>query len=77
MKKVIRAIEKELHANKGVLSAQKEQQKIGKIKLVDILNSQDRVNSAQIRLLQSKKEDQLVRYKLLLLTGELLSFFKE
>lgn len=77
IKRVIRAIEKELHANKGVLAAQKEQQKIGKVKLVDILNSQERVNSAQIRLLQSKQEDQLTRYRLLVLTGELLSFFKE
>jgi outer membrane protein TolC len=77
LKKVVRAIEKELYANKGVLAAQKEQQKIGKIKLVDILNSQDRVNNARIRLLQSEQEDQLSRYKLLALSGELLSFFRE
>lgn len=77
IKQVIRAIEKELQANKGVLAAQKEQQKIGQVDLIDILGSQERINSAQIRLLQSRQEDQISRYRLLQLTGELLAFFRD
>lgn len=76
-KKIISAIEKELQANRGVLAAQKEQQKIGRVELTDILNNQDRVNSTYVRLLQTRQQNHMVRYKLKQLTGELLALFQD
>ena len=77
LKKVLSATERELQANRGVLEAQKEQQKIGQVELSDVLNNQDRVNSTYIRLLDTRQDDHLIRYQMLVLIGEILSLFTD
>ena len=76
LKKVINSIESELQANRSVLDSQKEQQKIGEVKLLDVLNSQDRVHGSRVRLLQTEQRDHNIRYQILFTVGELLAFFR-
>lgn len=76
LKKVLNSIQSELQANRSVLDAQREQQKIGDVKLLDVLNSQERVNGAQIRFLQTQQKDHFVRYEIMFTIGELLAYFR-
>ena len=75
-KNVIDSIKREIIANELVLNAQEEQQKLGTGRVIDLVNAQERLNDARIRLLNNQRDSQLNRYQLLQTMGQLLEFFE-
>ncbi len=74
-KKVNRAIQLEIESNRKVLEAQLQQQRFGDVRVLDLVTAQERLNDARIRLLRSQLDEQLTRYQILQLIGEILTHF--